>query len=107
MVEKTAQAVDDGKPEPEPSTAVSIGAAKPIELAEDAPPLVLGDAHAGVTDIEPQPVSAAPATNDHAAPVRIAHCVGSQVEQDALEQDDIAADPSLARNNPQTQPLFA
>src|SRR5262245_55845746 len=107
MVEKAAQAVDDGKPEPEATTAVSVGTGKPIELAEDAPPLILGDAHAAVADVEAQLSSVAPATNDDAPLVCIANGVGNQVEQDALKQDDVAADPGPARNSPQTQALLA
>src|SRR5262245_64633679 len=106
MAEKAAQAVDNSESEPETAPTVSVGAGKPIELTEGAPPLVLGDADAGVADVEPQSVSAAPTADDDAASVRIAHCIGNQVEQDALEQDDVAANPGLARHDAQMQALL-
>jgi hypothetical protein len=50
----------------------------------------------------------APAAADHhAAASRVAHRVGHQVEQDPLEQNEIAADPGAARYHRQPQPLLA
>ena len=37
----------------------------------------------------------------------VAHGVGDQIEQDAFEQDEVAADPGATRYDPQPQTVFA
>ena len=107
VAEEFAEPVDDGEAETEPAAAVRPRARQPVELAENAPPLVLGNAGAGIADVDAQLIAAAAAADHDAALFRVAHGVGDKVEQDALQQDRVARHPGVARDNAQAEPLLA
>ena len=102
MAEKAAQALHDGEAEAEPGPARS-DTGDLIEFAEDVLPLTSRDADAGVRHLDSQPIAAAAGTDHDAAALRIAHRVGNQIEQDALQQEAIAAHPGGAGQDAQTQ----
>ena len=85
----------------------AAGARQLVELAEDALALVLRNAGSAVAHVDAQLLAAAAAADHHAAPLRVAHRVGHEVEQDPLEQDRIARHPGVAADHAQAQPLLA
>src|SRR5215475_11716111 len=97
MVEQLAQPVNNG--EPETKTGTRCG--KSIELAEDVLLLVLRNSRSGVPNLDAQIDTPVAATNDHAAPAGIAYRIRNQIENDALQQDEVAAYPGTAGNNAQ------
>ena len=85
---------------------VAIGFAKTIELAKYVVTLVRRNPDSRIPHLDPQ-LRAAPPAADHDPPARrIAHRVGHQVEQDSLEQNEVRAHPSAARDHLQRQFLF-
>ena len=48
-----------------------------------------------------------PAADYDSTSLGVAHGVGDQIEQDAFEQDEVAADPSPTRYHAQSQTVFA
>src|SRR3712207_231272 len=104
MVEETAQAIDDRKPKAEAAVAIRLRSRQLNELTEYGPLLVLRDSHSAVADIDAQPGAAAATADHHSTLRRVAHGVGDQVQQDAFEQNKVAANPGAARNDLETQP---
>ena len=69
--------------------------------------LILGNANSAVPDFDPQEAATA-ATADHDSTCRsITNGIRYQIEEDSLEQNDIAADPGAVRYDPQAQILFS
>src|SRR5215831_16719199 len=97
MVEQLAQPVNNGKPE----TKTGTRCAKAIELAEDVLLLVLRNPRSGIPNLDAQIDTPVAATDDHAATARVAYRVRNQIENDALQQDEVAAYPGAAGNDPQ------
>ena len=95
------QARDQGR------QAGPIRSGKPIEFAEDVcgadPP------ESRVRCPKPRYAAGRPACGSRRPrrPAGVAHRVGNQVEQDPLEQDEVAAHPGAAGHDPQRQSLFA
>src|ERR1700686_3648483 len=107
MIEKPAQPVDDRKPKPQAAAAIPFGRRKLIELAKNAAALIFRDADAAVPHLDAERVAAATATDHDASADGVANRVGYQIEENAFEEDEIAADEGSARNRPQPQALFS
>src|SRR5215510_14086209 len=97
MVEQLAQPVNNGKPE----TKTGTRCAKAIELAEDVLLLVLRNPRSGIPNFDTQVGTPLAATDDHATNAGVAHRIRNQIENDALQQDEVAAYPGAAGNDPQ------
>ena len=107
MIKQAAQAVDDREPKAKAAATVLAGGRELVELTEDIALLILGNADAAVADFESQEAVTA-ATADHdSADRRITHGIRYQIEEDSLEQNEIAADPGAVRYDPQAQILFS
>src|SRR5205085_11275833 len=106
MVEQSAQTVDDGKPKAEPGAPITLRFAEAIELAEYLLVLILWNPAAGVPHLDSHRLAAVAAANNQATVRGVAHRIGHQVEQDAFEQDKVAAHPGIARDDSQRQALF-
>src|SRR5215475_15625001 len=106
MVEQTAQPVNNGKPETKPGSPVATRRAEAIELAEDVLLLILRNPSTGIPNLDTQVDTPLAATDDHAANAGVAYRIRNQIENDALQQDEVAAYPGAAGNNPQRQSFF-
>src|SRR6516164_3064932 len=105
MVKQPAQPVNNGKPETEAGAPVTLGV-EAIELAEDALLLILRNPRSGIPNLDTQVDTPLAATDDHAATAGVAYGIRNQIENDALQQDEVAAYPGAAGNDPQRQPFF-
>src|SRR5262249_25989584 len=105
MAEQAAEAIDNGETEAE--AAMGVAPRQPIEFTENVAPLVLRNPRAAVPYLDADGLAAPAATDDHSADGGVADGVGNQVEQDAPEQDRIAAHPPAARHHPERQFLVA
>src|SRR6202035_4119948 len=103
MTEQAAEAIDDGKPEAETGAPVAIWFAQAIELAEYLVVLVGRNADAGVPHLDAQLIAALAAADQHAAAARIAQRIVNQVENNLLQQDEIAAHPGVAGQRPERE----
>src|SRR6266446_7017515 len=101
MVEQPTQPVNNGEPKPKAGAAVATRCTKAIELAEDVLLLILRNPTSGIPNLDTQVDAPFAATDDHAATAGIAHCIRNQIENDALQQDEVAAYPGAAENDPQ------
>src|ERR1700719_1773195 len=99
MMEQPGESVDDRKSKAKPPLAVALGI-KSIELVEYFLPLIQGDSRSRVPHLNAQFSAPFSAAHDHAAMRRVADSIGYQIENDALEQDEVAAQPSLGRGDP-------
>src|ERR1700678_2979545 len=106
MVEQLGQAINDGKSKAEPGAPVAVWFAEPIELAEYFPALVLRNSRARIPHLDVQLSAAFPATHEQPSMRGVAHRIGYQIEQDALEQDEVAAHPGGGAGYSQRQSLF-
>src|SRR5215469_613294 len=106
MVEQPAQPVNNGKPETKTGAPVASRCAKAIELAEDVLLLVLRNPRSGIPNLDTQIDIPLAATDDHAATAGVAYRIRNQIENDALQQDEVAAYPGTAGNNAQRQSFF-
>src|SRR5215472_7260884 len=97
MVEQPAQPVNNGKPE----TKTRTRCAKAIELTEDVLLLVLRNPRSGVPNLDTQVDTPLAATDDHAATAGVAYGIRNQIENDALQQDEVAAYPGAVGNDSQ------
>jgi len=77
-----------------------------MKLLEHRLALVLGNAIAGVGDIDPELGAAQPRADQHAAGARVAQRVGEDVLQDAPEQRAVRANRGTGRAEAQRQPLL-
>src|SRR5215510_7881228 len=106
MVEEPAQPLDDRKPEAKPAAPIALGG-KAIEFSKNTALLIVRNADTRVPYLDAQETRAVSTADDHAALSGVAYCVGHEIEQDALKQDEIAADPRAAGDDAQPQRLFA
>src|ERR1044072_2893939 len=106
MAEQPAQPVNDRQPESQPAAAIPLRASDLVELAEDLLLLAFRNAWPAVEHVDAHPAAASPAPDQHPASGGVAHCIGHQVEQDAFEQNEVAANPGAARHNAKGQLLF-
>src|SRR5262249_24651686 len=106
MVEQPAQPVNNGEPETEAGTTVVTWCAKAIEFAEDVLLLVLRNSRSGIPNLDMQIDAPLAATDEHAATASIAYRIRNQIENDALQQDEVAAHPRGVRNNAQRKSFF-
>ena len=105
MAKQTGQPRDDGQAQPQSAIGRAAFGVEPVKLIEDALLLVGRDADPGIPHGDAQPGPRAPAAQQHGPAARVAHRVGDQVAEDALEQHWIAGHPGVARANAQLQPL--
>src|SRR6266498_2532097 len=103
MVEQPAQPVNNGKPKPKTKTGAPVATrcAKAIELAEDVLLLILRNPRSGIPNLDTQVDTPLAATDDHAATAGVVYCIRNQIENDALQQDEVAAYPGAAGNDAQ------
>ena len=101
MVEQPAQPVNNGKPKTKTGAPVATRCAKAIELAEDVLLLILRNPRSGIPNLDTQVDTPLAATDDHAATAGVAYCIRNQIKNDALQQDEVAAYPGAAGNEPQ------
>src|SRR6516162_10253186 len=101
MVEQLAQPVNNGKPETKTGAPVVTRCAKAIELAEDVLLLILRNPRSAIPNLDTQVDTPLAATDDHAATASVAYRIRNQIENDALQQDEVAAHPGAAGNDPQ------
>src|SRR6266436_2776548 len=101
MVEHPAQPVNNGKPKTKTGAPVATWYAKAIELAEDVLLLVLRNPRSGIPNLDTQVDTPLAGTDDHAATAGVAYGIRNQIENDALHQDEVAAYPGAAGNDPQ------
>src|SRR5215469_10560422 len=107
MVEKPAQAINDGKSKSQPAPPLMLRVPELMKLGKDVLVLILWNAGPAVPHLDAQ-LAAAPATADHdPAAYRTADGIGHQIHQNPLEQDGVAAHPSTVRHDPQRQPFLA
>src|SRR5688572_26046581 len=101
MAEEPRRPFDDREPEPQALVAVALRVGELDELAEDLAALVLGDAAAGVPDLDPHTRRPPPAAHEHAALARVAKRVVGEIGEDSVEQDRIGLQYGAARNDAQ------
>src|SRR6516162_2392957 len=101
MVEQPPQPVNNGKPETKTRAPVAARCVKAIELAEDVLLLILRNPGSGIPNLDTQIDTPLAATDDHAATASVAYRIRNQIENDALQQDEVAAYPGTAGNNAQ------
>src|SRR5262245_64839125 len=102
MSKKEAEAVDDREAETETGGVLLFGCRQPAELTKNIVLLVLGNADSAVPDFDLQHARTTATTNHDPASLSIADGIRGQIEQNALEQNEVAADPGTARDDPQT-----
>src|SRR5215831_18893309 len=101
MIEQPAQPVNNGKPETKTGAPVAIRCTKAIELAEDVLLLILRNPRSSIPNLDMQIDTPLAATDGHAAAAGVAYRIRNQIENDALQQDEVAAYPGAAGNDPQ------
>src|SRR5262244_2744366 len=69
-------------------------------FADDVLLLVLRNPSSGIPNLDTQVDTPLAATDDHAANAGVAYRIRNQIENDALHQDEVAAYPGAAGNNP-------
>ena len=72
MPERARRTLDDGEAEPETMIGLMPGQHDAIELVEDGILLLVGDARAGIPDLDVEPLGTVPAADQHAAAAGIA-----------------------------------
>ena len=77
---------DDGQAKAKPALGLVVFVAALIEFLEDQVFLTLGNATAGIPDLNTQGPAPAPAPEQNPAFVRIFECIGQQVPKDPVEQ---------------------
>jgi hypothetical protein len=80
VIEKLAQAIDNGEPEAETGPPVTVWFAKSIELAKNVLMLILRNPDTSVPHLDPQLSISPSATDDEAAVRRITHRIGHEIE---------------------------
>ena len=108
VAQQLGRALHNIQPQAETAGAVPLGVAYLIKLAEHLG-LVLGrDANAAVPDFNPHVLAVArrAARQQYRAVFCVPHGIGHQIEQDALQQNRVAAHPGAGRAHPQAQAFF-
>ena len=85
MAQQISQALHDGQTETEATAALAGRIVELMELREDRVKLPLGDAGAGVPNLDAQLVAAPPAAEQDLAPLGVFHRVREQVADHLLE----------------------
>src|SRR6266436_3777111 len=101
MVEQPAQPVNNGKPKTKTGAPAATGCVKAIELAKDVLLLILRNPRSGIPNLDTQVDTPLAATDDHTATAGVAYGIRNQIENEALQQDEVAAYPGAAGNDPQ------
>ena len=96
MLQQRAQSIDDCQAKSQPLAALVPIRLDPVELGENISPLVLGNANAGIANIDAQITLQATAPYDDAADARIANGIRNKIEQNALQENGIALHPDRA-----------
>ncbi len=100
-----AQALHDRQPEAEAAAAFARRIVELMVFLEDRLKFVVGDADAGVPDLDAQHVAVPAAAQQHLALLGVFQRVGQQVADHLLEQARIAADRQAAGHHAQGKPL--
>src|SRR5438067_11235048 len=98
MVEQPGQSVDNSEPKTKAGAPVAIRLAQPIEFGANIMLLVRGNAGAAIPNLDAHALAALAAADDDAAAAGVAHGVRYQIEDDTLQQNEIAAQPGAAGN---------
>src|SRR4051794_10415786 len=89
----------DRQSQTETLRTVALGIADLVEFVPDALYMLGRDAYSGVPHLDAQPVPARQAIDQNPSALRITHGVLHEVADDAGEQDTVAANPRLRRND--------
>ena len=112
MAQKVRRAFNNVQPQAQATGAVPLGVANLVKLLENLGLVLWRNANAAVPHLNPRPNTRAcvmarcAARQQHRALLCVAHRVGDQVEQDALQQNRVAAHPGGRGANPQAQALL-
>ena len=90
MAEQIPQTLHDGQAEAETPAPLTRGVVELMVLLEDRLKLPVGDANAGIPDLDAQDAAAPSATKQHLAGTGVFQCVGQQVADHLLQQPRIA-----------------
>ena len=96
MTKQAAQSVDDRKPKAQSGAAVALPFAETIKFPKYFLVLVGRNSHARIPNLDPHIADAPPATDDDPTTARITHGVRNEIEDDTLQQHEIAAQPHAA-----------
>src|SRR5215470_17052449 len=77
-----------------------------MELSKNIALLICRNADAAVPDFDSQHARTAAAPHHYSACLRITNSIRYEVEEDTLEQNEIAANPGAVRDHAQSQILF-
>ena len=106
VAEEIAQAPHDRQPQAQPLVPVAVRALDLVELLEDAGPMLLRDADAGVAHLEDDAARAAARADQHPARIGVADGVGHEVAQDALEEHRVGAHDGARGDEAQREALL-
>ncbi|MDU6669980.1 MAG: hypothetical protein E6501_15375 [Bradyrhizobium sp.] len=98
-MEETSKPLHDGEPQSTPVPPISSRAIELMILFENIPKLVFGDTDAGIPDLDTQRPLAAPAAEQHPAPLREFNRVRKQIAYHLLQELWIAANEHAARRH--------
>jgi hypothetical protein len=102
-LEQRGEAANDRQTQAHALFAVTLCGVNLIELVEYALAFRRRYAYAGIADVDRKRGSAAAHAEDGTAALGISNSVRHQIEQDPLEQQRIAVDPGMGRNDTQAQ----
>jgi len=103
VVEQRGEAANDRQTQAHALFAMTLCGVNLIELVEYPLAFRRRYAYAGIADLDRKKGSAAAHAEDGTAALGISNSVRHQIEQDPLEQQRIAVDPGLGRNDAQAQ----
>ncbi len=106
VAEEIAQSPHDRQPQAQPLVPVPVRALDLVELLEDAGPVLLRDADAGVAHLQDDAARAAARADQHPAGIGVADGVGHEVAQDALEEHRVGAHDDAGGDEAQREPLL-
>ena len=106
MLQQRAQSIDDRQAESQPLAALVPVRLDPVELGENISPLILGNANAGIANVDAQAALQVTAPYDDAADARIANGIRNEIEEDALQENGIALHPGRAWYDAKMQALL-
>jgi hypothetical protein len=103
VVEQRGEAANDRQTQAHALFAMTLCGINLIELVEYPLAFRRRYAYAGIADVNRNKGSAAAHTKDGSAALDISKSVRHQIEQDSLEQQRIAVDPGVGRDDAQAQ----
>src|SRR5262245_1655637 len=103
MAQENTKALDNGQSQ---AKATSIRIRAPIEFAEDIFSLLFGNSGTAIPDFDAQRRVSGATADDDAAAGGVADRVGDEVQQNPLQQDEVAAYRCPAWHDPKGQALL-